>query len=36
MYMLSKLLVVQQDQFVKQGGIKELMYKARTDFRNNR
>lgn len=32
-YMLRKLIERQQDQFLKHGGIKELMYKARTTYR---
>lgn len=33
-YMLRRLLATQQEQFVEQGGIKELMFKARTAYRN--
>ena len=33
-YMLRKLLEHQQKQFLEQGGIKELMYKARVEYRN--
>lgn len=32
-YMLRKLIERQQQQFLEQGGIKELMYKARTTYR---
>lgn len=32
--MLRRLMERQQQQFLEQGGIKELMYKARTDYRN--
>lgn len=32
-YMLRKLLERLEDEFVKQGGIKESMYKARTEYR---
>lgn len=34
-YMLKKLLKAQQEQFVKEGGIKERMYRARTHFRDD-
>lgn len=34
-YMLNRLLDRQQEQFLKEGGIKEQMYKARIDYRNN-
>ena len=33
-YMLRHLLIYQQDKFVKEGGIKEKMYKARVEYRN--
>lgn len=33
-YMLRRLLDSQQQQFLEQGGIKELMYKARVAYRN--
>lgn len=33
-YMLRKLLETQQKQFLATGGIKELMYKARVDYRS--
>lgn len=33
-YLLRRLLESQQQQFLKQGGIKELMYRARTNYRN--
>lgn len=33
-YLLRRLLATQQQQFLEQGGIKELMYKARTTYRN--
>lgn len=33
-YLLRKLIETQQRQFVEKGGIKELMYRARTDHRN--
>lgn len=32
---LRKLIIRLQSDFVKNGGIKELMYKARTNYRNN-
>ncbi|MBR4676788.1 MAG: four helix bundle suffix domain-containing protein [Bacteroidales bacterium] len=35
-YMLYKLLEHQQDRFVKEGGIKEKMYKARTEYRGDK
>lgn len=34
-YMLYRLIEKQQQQFLQQGGIKELMYRARLDFRNH-
>lgn len=33
-YMLRRLIERQQKQFLEQGGIKELMYKARVEYRN--
>lgn len=33
-FMLFKLLEHMQKRFVKEGGIKEIMYKARTEYRN--
>ncbi len=33
-YMLRRLLIYQQNNFVKKGGIKEKMYKARVEYRN--
>ena len=33
-FMLFKLLEHMQERFVKEGGIKEIMYKARTEYRN--
>ena len=33
-YMLSRLLERQQDDFVKEGGIKERMFRARIDYRD--
>ncbi len=33
-YMLRRLLIYQQNNFVKEGGIKEKMYKARVEYRN--
>lgn len=33
-YLLRKLIEKQQEQFLQQGGIKELMFKVRTDHRN--
>ena len=33
-YLLRKLLERQQQQFIEQGGIKELMFKARIEYRN--
>ena len=35
-YMLRRLIERQQADFVKDGGIKERMYKARIDYRNNK
>lgn len=35
MYMLHKLLETMQERFVTEGGIKERMYQARNDYRNN-
>lgn len=35
-YMLRRLLIYQQDKFVKEGGIKEKMYKARVEYRDVR
>jgi four helix bundle suffix protein len=35
-YMLRNLLERLQDDFVKQGGIKEMMFKARTDYRQKK
>ena len=35
-YMLRRLIERQQEDFVKEGGIKERMYKARIDYRNNK
>ena len=34
-YMLRKLLERQQQQFIENGGIKELMYRARVEYRSN-
>ncbi len=34
-FMLARLIEKQQEQFLKSGGIKEQMYKARVNFRNN-
>lgn len=34
-YMLSRLLDKQQEQFLKEGGIREQMYKARQEYRKN-
>lgn len=34
-YMLARLIEKQQDQFIKSGGIKEQMYQARINYRNN-
>ncbi|MCM1310432.1 MAG: four helix bundle suffix domain-containing protein [Bacteroides sp.] len=34
-YLLRKLIEKQQQQFLEQGGIKELMYRARINYRNN-
>lgn len=34
-YMLRRLLDRQQEQFLRSGGIKELMFRARTDYRKN-
>jgi four helix bundle suffix protein len=34
-YMLHKLLITMQDRFVKGGGIKELMYQSRVNYRNS-
>lgn len=34
-YMLHKLLATMQARFVKEGGIKECMYQARLNYRNN-
>ena len=34
-YMLKRLLEKQQIQFLQHGGIKEQMYRARVDYRNN-
>lgn len=34
-YMLHKLLITMQERFVKEGGIRERMYRARTEYRNN-
>jgi four helix bundle suffix protein len=31
--MLHKLLVMMQDRFVKEGGIKELMHQSRVNYR---
>lgn len=33
-YLLKRLIERQQEQFLKQGGIKELMYRARTEYRS--
>ncbi len=33
-YMLRRLLERQQEQFIQQGGIREQMHRARTDYRN--
>lgn len=33
-YLLSRLIIAQQQQFRENGGIKELMYKARTSYRD--
>lgn len=33
-YLLRRLLECQQQQFLEQGGIKELMFRARLDYRN--
>lgn len=35
-YMLRKLLERQQQQFIENGGIKELMYRARVEYRSSR
>lgn len=35
-YMLHKLLITMQDRFVREGGIKEQMFQARIQYRNNR
>lgn len=35
MYMLQRLLETMQRRFVTEGGIKELMFKARTNYRSN-
>ena len=35
MYMLHKLLETMQNRFVTEGGIKELMYQSRSDYRNS-
>lgn len=35
-YMLRRLLETQQQQFLQSGGIKEQMYNARINYRNNR
>ncbi len=32
--MLRRLLERQQEQFIHQGGIREQMHRARTDYRN--
>ena len=34
-YMLYKLLITMQQRFVTEGGIKERMFQARTNYRNN-
>ena len=34
-YMLHKLLITMQNRFVTEGGIKEQMYNARANYRNN-
>ena len=34
-YMLHKLLITMQQRFVTEGGIKERMFQARTNYRNN-
>lgn len=34
-YMLYKLLNTMQERFLKEGGIKERMYQARSNYRNN-
>lgn len=34
-YMLRRLLESQQEQFLENGGIREAMYRARTNYRNN-
>ena len=34
-YMLRKLLEKQQEQFLRNGGIKELMFRARSEYRRN-
>lgn len=33
-FMLARLLERQQEQFLKNGGINELMFNARTNYRN--
>ncbi len=35
MYMLHKLLITMQERFVTEGGIKERMFQARVNYRNN-
>lgn len=35
MYMLHRLLETMQTRFVTEGGIKERMYQARLNYRNN-
>lgn len=34
-YMLYKLLITMQQRFVTEGGIKERMFQAKTNYRNN-
>ncbi len=36
MYMLHKLLITMQDRFVKEGGIRELMFQSRMNYRKKR
>jgi four helix bundle suffix protein len=36
MYMLHKLLQTMQNRFVTEGGIKELMYQSRSNYRNSK
>jgi four helix bundle suffix protein len=35
MYMLHKLLITMQERFVTEGGIRERMFQARVNYRNN-